>query len=456
MSDPRPPAEDGPTTAIRPGTPAPQAAFPPPAAHQQPAHQQPQQPQHQAPHPLAAQQAAPQQAQQPLHQQPQQPAWGAPQYQQPVPPRLDPQRKRRGVGILAAALLVGGAAGLGGAALYGEVFQDAATGKIGPEDVDTSGLDPVDLVSVQSVALKALPTVVKIEASTGTSGATGSGVIISKDGEILTNYHVAHAGLNGDIKLFFDDGTTADAEVVGSDPAMDIALLKAEGVEDLPAATFGRSEDIKVGQAVVAVGAPYGLDATVTAGIISTVNRGVEVPSMDNPSSGKMIYPALQTDAAINPGNSGGALVNMKGELVGMNSANELARGRDQYSSSDLGSIGIGYAIPIHVAAPILDQLREGEDPTHAWLGITSARDAKYAGLAKGALVREVDSSVTDGIRTGDVILAIDDRQVPTALSMYTTSLLYRPGDKVTVTLERDGDEVEVEVTLAETDTLFE
>ena len=198
------------------------------------------------------------------------------------------------------------------------------TASVDADQIDAGSVDLQDLVSVQTVAKAALPTVVKIESIGTSSGSTGSGIILSEDGEILTNYHVAFEGIDGTMEVFFNDGSTAEAEIVGFDKSMDIALIKAKDVSDLPTATLGKSDDIDVGQAVVAVGSPYGLDATVTAGIISTLNRPVAVPGMEDPDV-PMIYPALQTDAAINPGNSGGALVNIKGELVGVNSANKLA-----------------------------------------------------------------------------------------------------------------------------------
>ena len=362
-----------------------------------------------------------------------------------------------GLGILAAALVLGAGAGFAGAALHDETAGGATNGSVDADQIDTGSVDLQDLVSVQTVAKQALPTVVKIESIGTSSGSTGSGIILSEDGEILTNYHVAFEGIDGTMEVFFNDGTTAEAEIVGFDTSMDIALIKAQGVSDLPTATLGKSDDIDVGQAVVAVGSPYGLDATVTAGIISTLNRPVAVPGMEDPDE-PMIYPALQTDAAINPGNSGGALVNIKGELVGVNSANKLASSGDPYSPGDLGSIGIGWAIPIHVIEPILEQLRAGEDPTHAWLGIVPG-NATDAGVPQGALVKELDTgsaAEAAGVKTGDIVVAIDDWKVQEQLGLVTTALEYRPGDEVTLTVLRDGEEQELKVTLGEKGDLFD
>ena len=456
MSD-QPRGDDDAGTSIRPGTPPPGQPYrQPPPAQQQPAPHQPAQQQGQyAPRPHDT-------APLPAYQQ-QHPQWQSGYPQQPVPPPAPRGRDRKrggggGLGILAAALVLGAGAGFGGAALHDETTGGGSPGgSVDANQIDTGGVDLRDLVSVQTVAKQALPTVVKIESIGATSGSTGSGIILSEDGEILTNYHVAFEGIDGTMEVFFNDGTTAEAEVVGFDESMDIALIKAKDVSGLPTARLGESDKIDVGQAVVAVGSPYGLDATVTAGIISTLNRPVAVPGMEDPDV-PMIYPALQTDAAINPGNSGGALVNITGELIGVNSANKLASSGDPYSPGDLGSIGIGWAIPIHVIEPILEQLRAGEDPTHAWLGIVPG-NATDAGVPQGALVKELDAdgaAERAGVRTGDIVIAIDDWKIQEQLGLVTTALEYRPGDEVTLTVLRDGEQQELPVTLGEKGNLFD
>ncbi len=423
---------------------------------------QPGQPYRQTPHqPPPYRQPPPQQ---PPPQQPPQQQWGVqpaypqrPAFQPPPPARRDTAR-RGGLGLLVAAVVLGGAAGFGGAALHDETAGGGTpNGTVDADQIDTGSVDLQDLVSVQTVAKQALPTVVKIESIGATSGSTGSGIILSEDGEILTNFHVAFEGIDGTLEVFFNDGSTAEAEIVGFDESMDIALIKAQDVSGLKTARLGRSDTIDVGQAVVAVGSPYGLDATVTAGINSTLNRPVAVGGMEDPDV-PMVYPALQTDAAINPGNSGGALVNIKGELIGVNSANKLASSGDPYSPGDLGSIGIGWAIPIHVIESILEQLRAGDEPTHAWLGIVPG-NATEAGVPQGALVKEFepDSSAEEaGVRTGDVVVGIDDWKVQDKLGLVTTALQYRPGDEVTLSLLRDGEAQELTVTLGEKGNLFE
>ncbi|NYG59232.1 putative serine protease PepD [Nocardioides daedukensis] len=461
MSDQHPAEKPNPSTNVRgnPGNPGGQPGGqpwgPPPSPQQAPqqwGHQAPQQ----APHNPAQQWGPP--AQQPPQQQ-----WAAPT---PGGPDRPASAKRKGgkrgpgglgfgIGLLVGALVLG----LGGGFLGGKLSDEGGGGgKVDAGQVDISGLNLQDLVSVQSVADRALPAVVKIEAINARTGSTGSGVVLSKDGEILTNYHVIHAAAQGgNLEVYFNDGTTRKATIIGADPSTDIALIKAENVDDLATLKFGSAKDIKVGQAVVAVGSPYGLDSTVTAGIISTLNRPVAVPGMDDPNK-PMIYPAVQTDAAINPGNSGGALINIKGELVGMNSANKLAASSDEYSRADLGSIGIGWAIPVDVIEPIVEQLRKGGEAKHAWLGIVPD-DAKRAGVAQGALVDDFTTgspSEAAGVQKGDVVVGIDDRPVAEGLALITTVLHYQPGDEVTLKILRSGESKEIKVKLGEQGNLIE
>ncbi|QIX25288.1 PDZ domain-containing protein [Nocardioides sp. JQ2195] len=362
-----------------------------------------------------------------------------------------------GIGLLAGAVVLGAGAGFGGGWL-----QDETSGGGGGDatvdagQIDIGGVNLQDLVSVQTVADKSLPSVVKIEAFGSSSGSTGSGIVISDDGMILTNYHVAFDGIDGELDVYFDDGTSTTAEVVGTDPDLDIAVIRADDVSGLTPMEFGAAENLHVGQAVVALGSPYGLESTVTAGIISTVNRPMQLPGMDA-SQEAMIYPALQTDAAINPGNSGGALVNIKGELVGMNSSNRMASDSSG-GTGDLGSIGIGFAIPINVLEPIVEQLRNGEEPTHAWLGVIPG-DARQSGVAQGARVDEFTSdspAEQAGLEVGDVVVHIDDYPVAEGLGLVTTALNYRPGDQVSITVIRDGAEEKFDVTLGEKGQLLE
>jgi putative serine protease PepD len=286
--------------------------------------------------------------------------------------------------------------------------------------------------------------VVHINVSAGQSAGSGSGVALTEDGQILTNNHVVEAAAQGgSITVAFSDGTTAPAEIVGRDPLTDLAVIEAEGVSGLTPATLGSSSDLEVGQEVVAIGSPYGLESTVTTGIVSALNRPVTAQS---PQSGGSTFPGIQTDAAINPGNSGGPLVNSTGQVVGINSAI-----RTSSSGSD-GSIGLGFAIPIDLARGIAEQLARGDAATHARIGvqITDATGSDPL-TGVGAAVREIAKGTAAdqaGLRDGDVVVAIDSQAVTSADALVAAVLGYRPGDTVTLTVRRGGEERSVELTL--------
>src|SRR5690606_10145790 len=269
------------------------------------------------------------------------------------------------------ALVLGGLGGLGGAAAYDALTDDPATttsSSTARQSTNTASVAPLEpLGSVQEVASSVLPSVVKINVRGGGQGeaGSGSGIVLSADGEILTNDHVVSAAADGgSISVAFDDGSTAPATIVGTDPLTDTAVIQAEGVSDLIPADIGSSDALQVGEQVVAVGPPFGLEATVTSGIVSALDRPVTAGAEDG--SQATIYPAIQTDAAINPGNSGGPLVNMAGQVVGINSSIRTAGSSSPFGSSGGGSIGLGFAIPISKVVPIVEQLRAGETATHA------------------------------------------------------------------------------------------
>ena len=367
-------------------------------------------------------------------------------------PPTAPRSPRGGAGtaaILVAALLLGGLAGLAGAAGYDALNDDEATSPRN-QDTATSVVEREDAPaapgSVEEVAGSVLPSVVKINVRGAQGAGSGSGVVISADGEILTNAHVvAPAGQGGAVSVGFDDGSTAPAEVVGTDPLTDLAVIKAEGVSGLAPAALGRSANLDVGEQVVAIGAPFGLEATVTSGIVSALHRPVSVGRQGQALA--TTYPAIQTDAAINPGNSGGPLVNMEGEVVGINSSIRTSSA----SMGQGGSIGLGFAIPLDEVLPIVDQLRAGETPTHARLGVQVTDAASEDGLLSGAGVAEVtegSAAAQAGLETGDVVTKVDGRIVTDATSLVATIRGYRPGDTVTLTVVRDDEEQQVEVTL--------
>jgi putative serine protease PepD len=338
--------------------------------------------------------------------------------------------------------VAGGAGGFGGAADFTALDEgDDSSGDHGSptasQVVDTPD-SSAPAGSTEKVAAKVLPSVVELDVAGGQGAGSGSGIIIDSDGLILTNDHVAEIAENGGtITVVFHDGSKAEGEVVGTDPLTDVALVQAEDVSGLTPATIGRSAHLDVGEQVVAVGSPYGLDATVTSGIVSALDRPVDVGRDE--AGNTTAYPAIQTDAAINPGNSGGPLVDMQGRVVGINASIRTVPGGDE------GSIGLGFAIPIDEVLPIVEQLKDGETPTHARLGITVTDAAETGGaeVTDGARVRDItDGSAADeaGLREGDVITRIDDRPVSSADGLVATVRSYRPGDEVEVTYERDGD----------------
>ena len=250
----------------------------------------------------------------------------APQYQRPqLPPPAPPKRSRAGLLFAGAVVVSVISAAVGGATALTVTSPHSRTSTM----TTATGATPparVEPGSVEDVAAKVVPSVVKLETKLGRATGEGSGIILTSDGLILTNNHVVSvpgAGPNGQggaqTTATFNDGRTTSFTIVGADPMSDIAVVRAKDMSGLTAITIGSSADLRVGQSVVAVGSPLGLESTVTAGIISALNRPVStVGDADNQNT---VLDAIQTDAAINPGNSGGALVNMNGELIGVNSA---------------------------------------------------------------------------------------------------------------------------------------
>jgi len=394
-----------------------------------------------------------------------------PGYHQPYPvygpydggqmPPTEQQRseRRHGIGaglvavLVAVALIFGGGAGLAAAALYHHATQNQSNAPIlqdssaGGTATTTNPSAPSG--SVEKVAAQVLPSVVKIEVAGSTEAGSGSGIILSSDGEILTNNHVvAIAGKTGRIRVDFNDGSTASAKILGTDPLTDTAVIKADNVSGLTPATIGKSSSLAVGQAVVAIGSPFGLDSTVTSGIVSALNRPVNV-SQDTTNA--TVYPAIQTDAAINPGNSGGALVNLSGQVVGINAS---IRTTSTSSSQESGSIGLGFAIPIDYVVPIVQQMIKGETPTHARLGISVGPNGQSTtGLFEqnGAKVADVtagSAAAQAGIKVGDIITKVDNQLITSSDSLVATIRSYRPGDTVHVTWTRGGQSMSANIKL--------
>ncbi|MEV0383961.1 trypsin-like peptidase domain-containing protein [Nonomuraea sp. NPDC050643] len=377
-----------------------------------------------------------------------------PMPQPPPPPPAPPKKARFTAGQKAIAGLA-----LAAMAVGGGVVGAVVANSLQPEPVLTSASTPSpvfkatsDQLTVAEVAARVQPTVVMIQGQTG----EGSGVVLSEDGLILTNNHVAvGAGQGGgQMTVKFSDGKTAKATVVGTDPATDLAVIRAEGVSGLTKATLGDSDQLKVGDPVLAIGSPLGLDGSVTAGIISaldrTLNLGNDQRQQIPPGWGQQeqesgaapttIGGAIQTDASINPGNSGGALVNAAGQLVGINTA----------IASEAAGGGVGFAIPVNTAKQVAEQLISSGKVSHAFLGV-SVTDA--SGDVPGALVRQVTQgspAEKAGLKQGDLITKIGDKTVDGGDTVVGQVRGFKPGQQVKITYMRDGKSAEVDVTLEE------
>jgi putative serine protease PepD len=282
----------------------------------------------------------------------------------PLPPALaKPRRRSSGVVAIAAgaAVLAAVVGGAGGALIDHSLSGNTVPAAVAQATSDTATA-AASTGTVSSVAAKALPSVVQITQLGQSEEGIGSGVILTSDGEILTNNHVVAGG--GTLTVTFANGKKAQATVLGTSPSSDLALIKAQGVSGLTAATLGDSTNVKVGQQVVAIGSPEGLQNTVTSGIVSALGRKVTVAAESrssdpfaNQTSSQVTYSAIQTDASINPGNSGGPLLDMNGDVIGINSAIYSPA-----SSADTqgGSVGLGFSIPIDQARTIIAQMSGG------------------------------------------------------------------------------------------------
>ncbi|TDD46468.1 PDZ domain-containing protein [Kribbella antibiotica] len=374
-----------------------------------------------------------------------------PQQQQPVATPAKP--KRMGLALVAAtALLVGAAGGVGAAAVYAATNDTNSANPSVTAPLNGNQAAPASAPdgSVQNAAAKVTGSVVKIAVSTQQGAGTGSGIVISKDGLIVTNNHVVGpAGQGGKITVILNDGRTVPATVKGLDPLTDLAVIQADAT-DLTPATLGSSGKLAVGQGVVAIGSPFGLQSTVTSGIVSALDR--PVTSGDEEQDSTTVFPAIQTDAAINPGNSGGALIDLAGQVVGINSAIKTAGGSGQSAG---GNIGLGFAIPIDQAKPIIDELVAKGKATHARLGVTVGDAQSTDGLTNGARLGEATSGGAAnkaGLQAGDVVTAVDGKAIASGDALVAAVRSHRPGDQVKITYTRAGKSQDVTATLASDD----
>ena len=317
-----------------------------------------------------------------------------------------------------------------------------------------------DATDWTAVASAVSPAVVPIQAQGASSGSTGSGVIYDAQGDIVTNYHVISSVLTGgQIQVTLADGRLYAARVVGHDKTTDLAVIRLDNPpEDLTVARFTTSSTLQVGAPVMAIGAPLGLSNTVTTGIVSALNRPVEV-SMDEDSTSQdqtqassdlVITNAIQIDASINPGNSGGPLFDATGAVIGINSSiKSLATSSD----GQAGSIGLGFAIPSDLVVSVADQLIATGSASHGMLGVTVKAATATVGSDTyvGAEIQEVTSgsgAAIAGLRVGDVILTVEGQEVTSPKQLVGYVRRYRAGDTVTMTIERNGQTQDVSVTI--------
>jgi S1-C subfamily serine protease len=347
---------------------------------------------------------------------------------------------------LVFAMVLGGAAGSAGYLLAREAGESALF-KPGAELTAVEGAVSREPGSISDIADRVLPAVVSIEITFGDLGGTGSGVVVEEDGYILTNNHVVSgAADNPDstLRVVFSDSSSSAARIVGRDPLSDLAVLKVEK-PGLAVASLGTSEDVVVGDPVVAIGSPLGLVGTVTTGIVSALNRPVRLAG-DGTDTDAVIS-AVQTDAAINPGNSGGALVDAAGAVIGINTAIAGFGGTGGQS----GSIGLGFAIPIDAARAIAEELIATGNAVHASLGVNA--QTVTDGERDGAQINNVEPggpAASAGLQEEDVIIAVGDREVRSSEELVVAIDAYDPGETVTIEFVRGSDSQQVEAVLGQ------
>ncbi len=374
-----------------------------------------------------------------------QPGFGAPYPPVPAGPRGPKRRPSTGAlvsGAVALALISGGLGGVVGASVQTEA-QSAPVGRHPGRVPGLTAAANLPDGSIEKVAAIVVPSVVMLETDLGRQSEEGSGIILSPDGLILTNNHVISAAAKGEkgengappappkTTVTFADGRTGSFTVVGTDPSSDIAVVRVQGVSGLKPITLGSSADLRVGQQVVAVGSPLGLEGTVTSGIVSSLNRPVSTSGESGNQN--TVLDAIQTDAAINPGNSGGALVDMEGRLVGINSA--IATMGGESADAQSGSIGLGFAIPVDQAKRIADELINSPDHTasRASLGVKvlpgrSVHGAEIAEVVPG------DAASQAGLPVGATVVEFDKRPIRSPDALVAAVRSKAPGDKVTLT----------------------
>ncbi|MFC8245209.1 S1C family serine protease [Streptomyces chartreusis] len=366
------------------------------------------------------------------------------------------QRRKRAkkvlfVGALVLALVSGGVGGVVGAYLE-------RNGGMGGIELPQAGAEPVGRApdSVAGIAARALPSVVTLHVSGREAQGTGTGFVLDDRGHILTNNHVVEpAGDDGEISVTFHSGDTAKATVVGRDSGYDLAVVKVSGVSGLKPLPLGNSDNVQVGDPVVAIGAPFDLEGTVTSGIISAKERPITAGGESGDGSDVSYVDALQTDAPINPGNSGGPLLDARARVVGINSAIRSADTGSDLEGAQAGSIGLGFAIPVNQAKRVAEELINSGHATHPVIGVTLDMDYAGDGARVGTKGSDGGSAVTGGgpgdkagIKPGDVITEVDGQRVHSGEELIVKTRAHRPGDRLKLTLKRGGKEVTISLTL--------
>jgi putative serine protease PepD len=349
----------------------------------------------------------------------------------PTPPA------RRGMGLLGTVLVaavvaavVGAFAGVAGYALGRSLGSEeavvsaepAAAGEAAPQVIARDG-------SIAEIAADTLPAVVSLVVDGSSGSGSGSGFVIRSDGYILTNNHVVSVASDGSVEVVFADGERRPGRVIGTSPSYDLAVVKVDR-SDLPTLALGNSDEVRVGDIVVAIGAPLGLDGTVTSGIVSALDR----PVMAGESASDVSYiNAVQTDAAINPGNSGGPLLDRSGNVIGVNSAiATLAIG------GEAGSIGLGFAIPSNSASRVAEEIIATGSSRTPLMGVQL--DPAYTdGGARVSEITPGSGAEAAGLRTGDIVREIDSRPIEDSTELVVAIRSYAPGDTISVTFERGG-----------------
>ncbi|MBI1352691.1 MAG: PDZ domain-containing protein [Actinomycetales bacterium] len=359
-----------------------------------------------------------------------------------------PLKKKRGpgagvvVGLIAGAGLIAVTAGTIGGGVGYLVARETlpASASTVAAGAAVPALPSVVPGSIADIAAAVQPAVVQLNVSGSAGQGTGSGFVISKDGYIITNNHVAGvAAGGGSIDVQFSDGTTKPGRLIGASPDYDIAVVKVDGT-NLATVPLGSSADLAVGDSVIAVGSPLGLSGTVTTGIVSALNRPVTAGGEGTTA----FINAIQTDAAINPGNSGGPLLDGNGQVIGVNSAiASLGAG----AGGQAGSIGLGFAIPIDTAKRIADEIMKTGSAVTPVIGVQL--DMNYTG--PGAQIADVTAgsgAAQAGLQAGDIITAIDGKAITDPTELVVTIRSYAPGDTLNVTAERNGQSAQYSVTL--------